>query len=102
MHCELRLLGVTATDLAEVQQAPSLAVARERLNALKERARQQYHRLALELHPDRTGGDEAKAERFRAVTEVYERLMEVQPTPRCPRPLATYHGSTIAFTASPA
>lgn len=39
--------------------------------ATQEEIKTAYHALARELHPDRTGGDEGKARRFRALTESY-------------------------------
>lgn len=37
--------------------------------------RDAYRKLARELHPDHTGGDEKKAEKFKAVSGAYRTLM---------------------------
>ena len=37
-----------------------------------------YRKLAMEFHPDRTGGDKASEERFKEVTEAYEVLRDAE------------------------
>lgn len=92
-------LGVRACDLEAVFAAAGNGCACEALGALKARARKRYHQLALELHPDRTGGDEAKADRFRRLSAVYEEFMETQPPASAPASLVRRHGISITFSA---
>ena len=58
-------LGISQRQIVSAMQAPGGVVeANERLDALKVEARRAFKRKALELHPDRTGDDEVKAEMF--------------------------------------
>jgi DnaJ-class molecular chaperone len=43
-------------------------------DSTKAQIKKAYHKLALELHPDRTAGDGAAAERFKEVSEAYQVL----------------------------
>lgn len=74
-------LGFTAERLQPCQNAPSLEVAKQRLAELKVEGHRRYRALALELHPDRTGGCDEKAARFRALTAAWTKLKvsEMQP-----------------------
>lgn len=57
--CHYEVLGVVASASAgEVRKA--------------------YHRLARQYHPDKTGGDEASAEKFKRILEAYEVLSDVR------------------------
>lgn len=65
--------------------------------------RNAYYRLAKELHPDRTGGDEAAAEQFKQVLEAYEVLSdedlrtqydEMRVPAAAPTPAAAYMAQT--------
>ena len=100
MRDELQQLGVTSADIQRVLQAASMDEARARLDALKARARSRYEQLTMELHPDRTGGDKAKAERFKALSDVYRTLMEVQPLSQRQPHLATYYGETSSLSVT--
>lgn len=63
-----------------------------RLDELKASTKKRYRELALELHPDRTNGDEAKAQRFRDVSMAYQWLddLKLPPAPTRQRPTQTY------------
>jgi hypothetical protein len=80
----LQDLGVSQDELAALQKC-SLAEGQRKLDELKERVRKNFKRLAFELHPDRTGNDPAKTERFKAICEVrdgFERLgLAPRPAP---------------------
>jgi molecular chaperone DnaJ len=52
-----------------------LGVAREATEADIKKA---YRRLAMEHHPDRTGGDKASEEKFKQITEAYEVLRDAE------------------------
>ncbi len=73
-------LGLTKEDI----QAPlhrSMEQAQRMLAELKARTKKVYKRKALELHPDRTGGDETKAALFVKLTRVMEELEKLQLEP---------------------
>jgi hypothetical protein len=83
---DLKLLlemGITVESLREVDQAPSLAVASSKLEALKLRFKREFNRLALSLHPDQTGGDPKKTEKFKRLCQLkveFETLQAKEPT----------------------
>jgi molecular chaperone DnaJ len=52
-----------------------LGVARDASEADIKKA---YRKLAMEHHPDRTGGDKASEERFKQITEAYEVLRDAE------------------------
>ncbi len=72
----VRLLGLTPADLRSLRTPEGLA-------GLKTRAKRAWKAAALRLHPDRTGGDEARTEDFKLVTGFLEELgrLEVPATP---------------------
>jgi len=93
----MRDLGLTVETHARIRSAPSFEEAVVRLDALKVSARRRFHKLALELHPDRTGGDPAKTERFRTLAQVMDQLDRMQiGRPPAPRPVVR-----IVFSAGP-
>jgi hypothetical protein len=69
----MELLGV---DQSDVLRAHSCARTHEALNRQLKRA---YRKLALELHPDRTGGDEEKSRLFQLATRMVEEIRMIQP-----------------------
>jgi hypothetical protein len=83
---DLKLLlemGITVESLQEVDQAPSLAVASSKLEALKLRFKREFNRLALSLHPDQTRGDPKKTEKFKRLCQLkveFETLQAKEPT----------------------
>jgi hypothetical protein len=79
-------LGVTPAAIHQIRYAP-FPQAQELLKRLKEQAKKAFRRLALELHPDRTGGDTEKAARFAFLTTVIKQVeaMEVPPPPPQPQ-----------------
>jgi hypothetical protein len=87
----LDALGVTQTELDLVRQA-SFEQAKTLLKNLKIKAHRQYKKLALELHPDRTQGDQAKAEFFVLLGRVLEEFdkVTVQAAPVMPQIRVTY------------
>lgn len=54
------------------------------LDALRAHVKKAYRKLALSLHPDRTGGDPEKAKLFQLATEVVQEIekMEAEPPRR--------------------
>lgn len=78
-------LDVVPEDLDLVKRAPSREVAENMLAELKLRVRKAYRRQVLKLHPDRNGGDEAKTELFKLLTEFATEFEKLQVTP-APRP----------------
>lgn len=54
--------------------------AQERLTKIQAAIKKRYKQLALELHPDRTGGDVEKTKLFSIVTEVNQKIQELSLT----------------------
>ena len=93
-------LGVTPRDLDAVRQAP-IVRAGPLLQGLKANARRQYKRLALELHPDRTQGDEAKTEFFKLLGLVLAEFLKVSVKAAPPqRPAIHVHYYTQPATST--
>lgn len=70
----------------DVLQRLPFPQAAERLKAIQERVKARYKKLAFELHPDRTGGDDDKTKLFSEVTELNKRIQELQVRPPPPQP----------------
>jgi DnaJ-class molecular chaperone len=68
-------LGVDAGVLQKVYDSKSQQEGEQNLEAAKEVCKKGYHAIALELHPDVTGGDVEKEKRFRELKNVYEGFM---------------------------
>lgn len=85
-------MGYSNAQVIEVMQKLELSQAgimraqssQRALDALKSRLKRAYRILALECHPDRTGGDEAKTNLFQLATHVVEEIETIQahPNPR--------------------
>lgn len=97
----VRALGVLPTDFDAIRVAP-FPRAVEMLKELKERARKNYKRLAFELHPDRTGNDPVKTERFKFFGEILSKLeaLEVRPPP--PMPQVQVHMAPVTWVQASA
>jgi phytoene dehydrogenase-like protein len=94
----LAALGVAPQDFDTIRRVP-FPQAQTLLQELKAKARRNYKRLALELHPDRTQGDATKAELFVLLGRVLEELDKtvVHPPPPMPQPIAI----NFAFHTAP-
>lgn len=87
-------LGVSPAELQQVLQQPSFAECQVYLEALKDKVRKSFKKLAFELHPDRTGNDPEKTELFKVVARIRDdveklTLQEAQllpPPPPMPIP----------------
>lgn len=73
----MRALGVMPADMDALRRLP-LEQAKIHLEQLKERVRKNYRQLAFELHPDRTGGDPEKTERFKLVGTIKDEFEKLQ------------------------
>lgn len=97
----LELLDVNLDELHTLEREPNIATAKRALADIQLRARTRYHALALELHPDRTGGDPETDERFKLVTAAYDVAMALEVRPAPPPPPVVQVGMTIRiFTAT--
>lgn len=78
----LAKLGVTPQDFDTIRRVP-FPQAQTLLQELKAKARRNYKRLAVELHPDQTNDDKAKTELFVLLGRVLEELDKtvVHPPP---------------------
>ena len=79
-------LGVSQQDFETIRRVP-FPQAQTLLQELKTKARRNYKRLALELHPDRTQGDEVKAQLFVLLGQVLEELDKTTVHPPPPQPV---------------
>ena len=96
-----RMLGVSVQDFWAIRQAP-FQQAVPMLQDLKDRAKRNYKRLALELHPDRTGNDETKTAQFKFLSQILSDFEKLQvrpppPTPPPPPPMAWVQVSRTIF-----
>jgi len=76
-------LKVTPARIQACLQLGSYAEAQAALTALKVEAKQRFKDLALDLHPDRTGDDPVKTQKFKllsAVVDKMERELHVVPS----------------------
>jgi hypothetical protein len=70
-------LGVHPHDVEALSSLP-YEEARQRLVLLKDLARKNFRRMALELHPDRTGNDPEKTARFKLLSVIRDDLERVE------------------------
>ena len=70
-------LGVQQADMDAIRRCP-LDEGKHKLEELKERVHKNYKRLAFELHPDRTGNDPEKTERFKLIGAIREDFAKLQ------------------------
>lgn len=88
LHRALGALGVQPQALEHLRRVP-FPQAVEGLKRIQEAAKPAYKKLALELHPDRTGGDETKTRLFSEVTMAHKWLQELKVQPPAPQPTMT-------------
>jgi hypothetical protein len=96
----LQLLGLTRADLDAPLREAAPAAQRERLEQLQVRVKGAFRRVALELHPDRTGNDPVKTEEFKVVSCIAEEIANLKLVPRprpVPRPVPVYPGRPVMF-----
>lgn len=74
-------LGFTQQALQRVVACPSLSEGAALLDDLKREAKRRHRQLALEHHPDRTGGDDSVMKTLNRVMGEIEKLV-VKPRPQ--------------------
>lgn len=81
-------LGASPRDISAIEKMP-WPQSRGALVALKARVRKNFHRLALQYHPDTNGGDPVKTAYFRLLLLVRSDLesIDFKPRPLTPRPV---------------
>lgn len=94
------LLGVHPAHLQHLQRLP-FEQAQTSLEAMKVEAKKRYRKLALELHPDRTGGDEDKIKLFRIVTEVNNQIQAITLRQRLQKPVHRVVVQTVYINRQP-
>lgn len=82
----LGMLGVQAQTLENLRRTPFQQAVHE-LKLLQEQTKAKYKKLAFELHPDRTGGDEEKTKLFSEVTEANRWFQDLKMAPAPPQPV---------------
>ena len=95
----LRELGICVPEDFDRLRSMPFQAARCRLVELKERVKKEFRRLALELHPDRTNGDEVKTERFKLMIKVKEAVeaLQVQSPPPPVIPVVVWNSPHMNF-----
>src|SRR5579872_3586024 len=80
----LTMLGLCPADFQRVQRMPTYQQGVEELQALKDRTRKAFRRVAVQLHPDQNGGDEAKTAKFKNMNELVQKVEKLQLRPPTP------------------
>ena len=79
-------LGVTQQAINGIRGA-AFPVAKQLLKQLQDQVHKTYRKLALELHPDRTGGDSEKEALFKLVSQVHDDFLKLSVRSTQPRPM---------------
>jgi hypothetical protein len=93
-------LGVYPQDITALRTMPFQA-ASARLAELKAVAKKNFRTKALELHPDLTGNDPIKAQRFVFLKKVFEDLNEIALDRRPSRPVPMDMPASRPFPTGP-
>jgi hypothetical protein len=80
----LGMLGIQMQDLDNLRRI-QFQQAVEILQKLKDQTKTKYKKLAFELHPDRTGGDEEKTKLFSDVTAAHKWFQDLRLQPPAPQ-----------------
>lgn len=83
----LQALEVTDQKIETIRRVP-FEQAQVLLAELKANARRVYKRLAIQLHPDQTGGDQDKTDLFVLLGQVLAELEKTTVAPPRPQPQA--------------
>lgn len=95
-------LGITVADVEGIRRSP-FPQAQTMLQALKDRAKKNYKKLAFELHPDRTNNDPVKTDLFKVLGQVLadiEKLQVRPPPPPIVRQQVAVHWVQVARTVA--
>ena len=96
----MQRLNVDQSLLAEVENGRTFADRLAALSALQAQTKRAFKAAALELHPDRTGGDIEKAEEFKRLATFTKMVLEMGVR-RPEKQVVGKFRSTIRFTVSP-
>lgn len=87
-------MGFTSEDFNSIRRAQTRVEAVQRLESLKARFKIAFRKKVLELHPDRTGGDQAKSEQLLQLLE-FARELEKTQIPQGVEPRVLVHEVTF-------
>jgi len=90
----LSLLGLTPAEFHYPLEATTREEAERRLADMKAHGKRLFRQRALELHPDRTGGDPEKTERFKLLSSTMEAL-EALRLPAPEPPVQVFHPTMV-------
>ena len=99
-------LNFSMEELQPVYAAQSLEAGQQLLDEIRARIKKSYKRAALELHPDRTGGDAAKSEIFTKLSALMTQIENWKVARPQPRPMVHvfvthfYSGTTTTGTGT--
>lgn len=96
----LEVLGLTLDELVACTKQPTIEAARMALEVVKKRARKALKKLAIECHPDVTGGDEEKARRLSRATEAYRVIDDLRCEPPRPPPQVVRYVWTQSYSTT--
>jgi hypothetical protein len=86
-------MGVNPQDFQLIQQAPTFEDAKRQLEALKDKVKVGFKKLAFELHPDRTDNDPEKTRKFKlacAIKSDVDKLNVSMPQRQAPVPFVQH------------
>jgi hypothetical protein len=98
-EADLARIGVTQRDLQHNLQHPDHGECCRRLDEMKARAKKTFHKLAMDMHPDRN--PQADQELFKNITAAYDWVMNLELTRNQrppPRPPQQHHQVVIIRT----
>lgn len=96
----MRRLGVDQSLLAEVEGGHTFAERLAALSSLQAQTKKAFKAAALDLHPDRTGGDVVKAEEFKRLATFTKMVLEMGVR-RPEKQVVGKFRTTVRFTSSP-
>lgn len=80
------MLVVSHTDIQAPLRAQTQNEAKRQPEEFKKRAKKNLHKVAMDLHPDRNGGDTSNTELFKLASATVDWIEGLQIGPPQPRP----------------
>jgi len=90
-------MGVNPQDFHLIQRAPSFEDAQRQLEALKDKVKAGFKKLAFELHPDRTDNDPEKTRKFKLACAIKNDVDKLSVSVSRPAPVPFIQVQTVNF-----